>query len=144
MYTYKYPRPAVTVDAVVFCRRSDSNKVLLIQRKHAPYKDYWAFPGGFINIDETAEDAVCRELNEETCLRLNKFIQLGAYSRVDRDPRGRVISIVFCAIVDEELPICGADDAADAQWFDLNSLPSLAFDHNVILTDALAKVKFLL
>lgn len=136
-YTYKYPRPAVTTDCVVFTKEEEP-KVLLIQRGNEPYKGCWAFPGGFMNMEETAEECAVRELKEETGLTVKQIQQIGAYSKVDRDPRGRTISIAYLAIVDAPAAVSGMDDAAKAAWFPLTSLPSLAFDHQDIMTDAIA------
>lgn len=136
-YTYKYPRPAVTTDCVVFTNEEEP-KVLLIQRGNEPYKGYWAFPGGFMNMEETAEECAVRELKEETGLTVKQIQQIGAYSKVDRDPRGRTVSIAYLAIVDAPAAVSGMDDAAKAAWFPLTSLPNLAFDHQDIMTDAIA------
>lgn len=136
-YTYKYPRPAVTTDCVVFTKEKEP-KVLLIQRGNEPYKGCWAFPGGFMNMEETAEECAVRELKEETGLTVNRIRQIGAYSKVDRDPRGRTVSIAYLAIVDAPTAVSGMDDAAKAAWFPLASLPDLAFDHKDIMTDAIA------
>ena len=136
-YTYKYPRPAVTTDCVVFTQEEEP-KVLLIQRGNEPYKGCWAFPGGFMNMEETAEECAVRELKEETGLTVNRIRQIGAYSKVDRDPRGRTVSIAYLAIVDAPTAVSGMDDAAKAAWFPLSSLPDLAFDHQDIMTDAIA------
>lgn len=136
-YTYKYPRPAVTTDCVVFTKEEEP-KVLLIQRGNEPYKGCWAFPGGFMNMEETAEECAVRELKEETGLTVKQIQQIGAYSKVDRDPRGRTISIAYLAIVDAPTAVTGMDDAAKAAWFPLSSLPNLAFDHKDIMADAIA------
>lgn len=136
-YTYKYPRPAVTTDCVVFTKEEEP-KVLLIQRGNEPYKGCWAFPGGFMNMEETAEECAVRELKEETGLTVKQIQQIGAYSKVDRDPRGRTVSIAYLAIVDAPTAVSGMDDAAKAAWFPLSSLPDLAFDHQDIMADAIA------
>lgn len=136
-YTYKYPRPAVTTDCVVFTQEEEP-KVLLIQRGNEPYKGCWAFPGGFMNMEETAEECAVRELKEETGLTVTRIQQIGAYSKVDRDPRGRTVSIAYLAIVDAPTAVSGMDDAAKAAWFPLSSLPDLAFDHQDIMADAIA------
>ena len=135
-YTYKYPRPAVTADCIVITREAEP-KVLLIQRGDQPFKGGWAFPGGFMNMDETTEQCAVRELEEETGLRLSKIQQIGAYSKVDRDPRGRTITVAYLAIVDEPIAVTGQDDAAKAEWWPLSDLPHLAFDHYDIMQDAI-------
>lgn len=136
-YTYEYPRPAVTADCVVITKEA-SPRVLLIQRGYDPYKGCWAFPGGFLNMDETTEQCAIRELEEETGLQLDKVQQIGAYSKVDRDPRGRTITVAYLAVVDEAKDVTGQDDAAKAEWFPLAELPPLAFDHADIMQDAIA------
>ena len=136
-FTYKCPRPAVTADCVVFTKE-DTPKVLLIQRGDDPFKGCWAFPGGFMNMDETTEQCAIRELEEETGLKVEHIQQIGAYSKVDRDPRGRTVTVAYLAIVDSPEVLEGQDDAAQAEWWSLSSLPPLAFDHNDILKDALS------
>ena len=136
-YTYKYPRPAVTADCVVITREAEP-KVLLIQRGDQPFKGGWAFPGGFMNMDETTEQCAVRELEEETGLQLSKIQQIGAYSKVDRDPRGRTVTVAYLAVIDAPVAVTGQDDAAKAEWWPLSSLPILAFDHDEIISDAIA------
>ena len=138
-YTYKYPRPAVTTDCVVFRFEGNKLKTLLIERGNEPYKGCWAFPGGFLKMDEDAEHGALRELEEETGLKLEYVEEFGTFSTVDRDPRGRVISIAFYAITDLT-EVKGADDAAKAQWFSINEIPQLAFDHDIMLEKALARL----
>ncbi|MCH5239408.1 MAG: NUDIX hydrolase [Muribaculaceae bacterium] len=140
MYCYKYPHPAVTADCIVFNKDNDKIYVLLIKRKNEPFKDCWAFPGGFINMEESAEDAAKRELKEETGLEISNVEQLKAYSNPDRDPRERVITIAFIA-ESKIKDVKGSDDAKEGRWFDISNLPSLAFDHEQILTDALNKLR---
>ena len=135
-YTYKYPRPAVTADCVVITKESEP-KVLLIQRGADPYKGCWAFPGGFMNMDETTEQCAIRELEEETGLKVDTIHQIGAYSKVDRDPRGRTITVAYLAIIDKPVVVIGQDDADKAEWFPLSALPKLAFDHDEIMRDAI-------
>lgn len=135
-FTYKYPRPAVTADCVVMTKETTPH-VLLIKRSSDPFKGHWALPGGFMNMDETAEQCAIRELEEETCLKVSSIYQIGAYSKVNRDPRGRTITVAYLATLDAPADVCGQDDAAKAQWFPIDALPPLAFDHNEIMKDAL-------
>ena len=135
-YSYKYPRPAVTADCVVITNEP-LPKVLLIQRGAEPFKGSWAFPGGFMNMDETTEECAIRELEEETGLKVATVHQIGAYSKVDRDPRGRTITVAYLAIIDSPMEVKGQDDAAKADWFPITDLPHLAFDHYDIMTDAI-------
>ena len=134
-YSYKYPRPAVTADCVVITNEP-LPKVLLIQRGAEPFKGSWAFPGGFMNMDETTEECAIRELEEETGLKVTTVHQIGAYSKVDRDPRGRTITVAYLAIIDSPQEVRGQDDAAKAEWFPITELPQLSFDHFDILQDA--------
>jgi 8-oxo-dGTP diphosphatase len=128
---------AVAADIVVFCRQSSTYHVLLIQRKNDPYKLMWALPGGFLEPEEDLKDCALRELQEETGLNLNDIMQVGAYGKPGRDPRGRVISIAFVSVLPEPLPLLyPADDAAQAAWFELTNLPAMAFDHEQIIADA--------
>ena len=135
-YTYKYPRPAVTADCIVITKEAEP-KVLLIQRGDQPFRGCWAFPGGFMNMDETTEQCAIRELEEETGLHISEVYQIGAYSKVDRDPRGRTVTVAYLAIVEKPIAVTGQDDAAKAQWFPLSDLPELAFDHADIMQDAI-------
>ena len=135
-YTYDYPRPAVTADSVVFCNGSDGLSVLLIERANDPFKGCWAFPGGFMDMEENAEDCAKRELMEETGMEVRSLEYIGTFSEVNRDPRGRTITIAYYAVV-EKSDVIGADDASRAKWFPIDSIPSLAFDHEEILRTAL-------
>ncbi len=135
MYTYQYPRAALTTDAIVFVKESEETFVLLIQRGHEPFLNQWALPGGFIEMDETLESACIRELCEETGLAVEQMKQFKVYDAIDRDPRHRTISVVYYAGLPEQLPIKAGDDAANAQWFPIGNLPQLAFDHELILKD---------
>jgi len=149
-YTYKYPRPSVTADCIVITKEAEP-KVLLIERGDDPFKGCWAFPGGFMNMDETTEQCAVRELEEETGLKVNEVHQIGAYSKVDRDPRGRTVTVAYLAIIDAPIAVKGQDDAAKAQWFPLSAFldkpsgkaerPELAFDHDEIMRDAIKKYK---
>ena len=135
-YTYDYPRPAVTADSVVFCNGSDGLSVLLIERANDPFKGCWAFPGGFMDMEENAEDCAKRELMEETGMEVRSLEYIGTFSEVNRDPRGRTITFAYYAVV-EKSDVIGADDASRAKWFPIDSIPSLAFDHEEILRTAL-------
>ena len=139
-FCYKYPHPAVTTDYVIFGFDGQQLKVLLVERGIDPYMGHWAFPGGFLKMDETAEQGALRELKEETGLSAAYIEQLGAFSDVKRDPRERVITIAFYALVRIE-SVKGGDDAADARWFGLNEIPPLAFDHDHILRVAQKRLR---
>ena len=139
-YCYKYPHPAVTSDCVIFGFDGVAIKVLLIQRGIEPYKGKWAFPGGFMNIDETIEECAKRELEEETGLKASSVEQFHTFSDVNRDPRERVITVAHYALVRLE-EVKGGDDARSAQWFAMNEIPSLAFDHDRILRIAVNRLK---
>ena len=140
----------MTADCIVITKEAEP-KVLLIERGDEPFKGCWAFPGGFMNMDETTEQCAIRELEEETGLHISEVHQIGACSKVDRDPRGRTVTVVYLAIVDEPITVKGQDDAAKAQWFPLSAFldkpsgkaerPELAFDHDEILPDAVKKYK---
>ena len=139
MFSYPYPRPAVTVDAIVFRTDQRETEVLLIRRAKEPFKDRWAAPGGFIDMDETPEDAALRELNEETGISGLELYQFHTYGAVNRDPRHRTISIAFTGILKNHgQQAIGGDDAAEADWFPINELPPLAFDHDEIVAGAIA------
>lgn len=133
-YNYAYPHPAVTADIVLFSVMEERLKVLLIRRKQAPYEGCWALPGGFVGIDESVDACAMRELKEETGLEGIYLEQLYTFGRPDRDPRERVISVAYFALTPMEgLSLNPGTDAADARWFDLESLPELAFDHPDII-----------
>lgn len=134
-YTYEYPRPAVTADCVVITKETVP-QVLLVERGNEPYKGCWALPGGFLEMNETTDQCAIRELKEETGLDVQEVWQIGAYSKVDRDPRGRNVCVAYLAIIDVPKAVTGLDDAAKAQWFPIDALPPLAFDHEDIMRDA--------
>lgn len=139
MYTYQYPRPSVTADCVVFGYKEGELFALLIQRANEPFKGKWALPGGFVDDNESAENAAYRELKEETGIdNIPAFEQFHTFSTPGRDPRGHTISIAFLAFVNKDAynPY-GSDDASNAGWFRVNAIPPLAFDHEEILSKAL-------
>ncbi len=135
MYTYQYPRAAVTTDAIVFVKEGNEKFVLLIERGGEPFKNKWALPGGFIEMDELLETACKRELEEETGLKVDKMTQFKTYDAVDRDPRHRTISTIYFTEHDKKQQVTGGDDAARADWFPISDLPELAFDHKQILEE---------
>ena len=141
-YVYDWPRPMVTADAAVFAMVEGRAELLLIQRGHEPYKDHWALPGGFVEIDEDLETAAARELAEETGLTNVPLEQLHAFGKPGRDPRGRTITVVYFGIADRNwAQIAADDDAAQARWFDIESLPAMAFDHDGIARCAIERLK---
>jgi len=142
-YIYDWPRPMVTVDAVVFAFLKNKAKLLLIKRRNEPFKGKWALPGGFVGIDEEIEAAAARELAEETGIAGVPLEQMHTFGNVGRDPRGRQITIAFMGIATERKnKIKAGDDAAEARWFDIVKLPKdLAFDHNEVAKFAINKLK---
>ncbi|MDE6143970.1 MAG: NUDIX hydrolase [Muribaculaceae bacterium] len=144
-YHYRYPHAAITADCVIFGFNEKAMKILLIERGNEPYLGYWALPGGFMRIDETIEECASRELREETNLNNVYIDQFRVYSRVNRDPRERVVTVAFIALVKpEDYNVIAGDDAAKAMWFDENMLPPLAFDHREIILDAREYLKEIL
>lgn len=142
-YTYKYPRPALTVDIILLKIVGQSAEVLLIQRKNDPFKGMWAFPGGFMDIDESTLSAAYRELEEETGIKDVKLNQFSVFDAVGRDPRGRTVSVVYYGIIKKEGILYNSvagDDASRAEWFNVNELNELAFDHMEILEKFSSKV----
>lgn len=139
-YTYLYPHPAIACDCVVFGFDGSGLQILLIERGNEPCKGMWAFPGGFMQIDETAEACARRELREETTLDIRMLKQLGAFSGIHRDPRERVVSIAFYALV-QPSAVTGGDDASDARWYPIDDVPQLAFDHDFILRKAMQQLR---
>lgn len=131
--------PLLTVDGVVLVRdpdRPDATRVLLIRRKNDPFRSRWALPGGFVDVGEDPDDAVAREVAEETGLTGLEFEQFRVYGAPDRDPRGHTVSVVYVAEIEEPAPaVRGGDDAAEAAWFDVEEVPQMAFDHGEILRD---------
>lgn len=142
MYTYKYPHPAVTTDSVIFGFDGTSINILLIERGIEPFKGTWALPGGFLNMDETVEEGANRELREETNIKDVYLEQFHVFSSVNRDPRERVLTVAFFALVSKkDFDVIAGDDAARAKWFQWNQLPTLAFDHADIIRMARGKLQ---
>jgi 8-oxo-dGTP diphosphatase len=134
-FCYDYPRPALTVDAVVLRNAVSVPEILLIRRKHPPFGGNWALPGGFVNEEEDLLDAAIRELSEETGIHIPIMSQFRTYGNPKRDPRHRTVTVVYIAWLDTNyLPVAG-DDAAEAKWFALDQLPEMAFDHAGIISD---------
>lgn len=139
-YQYKYEHPAVTTDCVIFTYEDWKLKVLLVRRGGEPYKGEWALPGGFLRSDETAKEGAMRELQEETGLVASAIGELGVFSDPKRDPRERVITIAFYALV-KPSEVVGGDDADEAAWYSIDALPALAFDHADIINTALERLR---
>ncbi|MBS0000990.1 MAG: NUDIX hydrolase [Cyclobacteriaceae bacterium] len=141
-FTYNFPRPAVTTDTLVFREGEHCIEVLLIKRRKDPYKDYWALPGGFLEIEETPEDGARRELKEETGLIIDVLKEVGTFGEIDRDPRGRTITIAFYTFVKNAVnqPFAKTD-ATKVKWTSIKELPDMAFDHREILKEGLLKLK---
>ncbi len=141
-YHYKYPRPALTVDCVVFGIDEAALKVLLIERAEPPFRGKWALPGGFVEIDEDISVAAARELSEETGIDKVYLEQLYTFGEPGRDPRGRVVTVAYYGLVNrvEHVPQA-ASDAAQAKWFEVRDLPPLAFDHKKILPVAIERLR---
>jgi 8-oxo-dGTP diphosphatase len=141
-FTYAYARPALTVDCVVFGLDAGELKMLLVERGIEPFRGRWALPGGFVRVDETLEEAARRELREETGLERLFLEQLYSFGAVDRDPRERVVSVAYYALVKlADHRVQAATDAASAAWFAVHDLPRLAFDHEEISDVALARLR---
>ena len=140
-FTYAHPRPAVTVDIVLFAQHEGGPSVLLIRRAHDPFQGAWALPGGFVDEMEDLDAAAVRELEEETGLKAIPLQQIGAFGKPGRDPRGHTVSIAYAAWLDSAAQAMPGDDAAEAAWHPLNALPALAFDHDEIIALARAKME---
>ncbi|KAL3134050.1 hypothetical protein ABBQ32_008479 [Trebouxia sp. C0010 RCD-2024] len=137
-YTYRYPRPGLTVDACIVSKQTPP-KILLIKRQKAPCKDQWALPGGFVDENEPLDKAAARELQEETSVNPKDVLltQVGAFGDPDRDPRGWQVSVAYAALVPStDMGVKAADDATEADWYDVTALPALAFDHKLIIRTA--------
>jgi len=137
MYSYQYPHPAVTTDIVIFTIRDAQLKLLLIKRKGEPYKGMWALPGGFLQLDESLEEGARRELEEETGLSGVYLEQLYTFGHPERDPRERVITVAYYALIpSERIHLRAATDAEAIGWFAMDEMPVLAFDHPKIVNVA--------
>jgi 8-oxo-dGTP diphosphatase len=143
-HCYDHPRPALTVDIALFHRSGNRVDVLLIKRAREPFKGQWAFPGGFVDKDESLDDAAARELFEETALSSIHLEQIGAFGDPGRDPRGHTVSVVFAAVLDHRVRARAADDACEVAWHSASNPPGLAFDHKKILSFALKRMAGLL
>lgn len=143
-YTYDHPRPALTVDIVIFTLRENHLQGLLVRRADEPFAGMWALPGGFVHLEEGLEEAALRELGEETGLTEAYLEQLYTYGDPLRDPRGRVVTVAYFALIPADAPVRfeGGRDAAQASWFCLNQLPPLAFDHAEIVAYALRRLRY--
>lgn len=145
-YSYTHPRPSVTVDVVLFTFSEGELRTLLIQRAGPPFAGQWALPGGFVRMDESLDDAAQRELLEETGVRDVYLEQLYTFGEPGRDPRGRVITVVYFALLSEDqaarMVVRGGDDAQDARWWNVDALPDLAFDHKPIVDYALQRLRW--
>ncbi|MCB9114074.1 MAG: NUDIX hydrolase [Caldilineaceae bacterium] len=145
-FAYQYPRPAVTVDIILFVFQQDQLRVLLIRRANDPYKGKWALPGGFVGEQENLYDAALRELKEETNVSNVYLEQLYTFGEPGRDPRARVITVAYFALLSAEevaqQEVHGASDAGEARWWDIYDLPELAFDHQRILDYALQRLRW--
>ena len=137
MFTYQYPRPAVTVDMVILHRTASGLEILLIERLNNPFAGCWALPGGFVDENEDLADAAARELREETSLVGVELHQFGAFGKPGRDPRGHTITVAYWGYTDNPQLASAADDAKTLRWFPINNLPPLAFDHAEIIAEAL-------
>lgn len=131
----------VTVDVVVIRTINGQKEILLIQRKNEPFKNQWALPGGFVDNHEDLITAARRELEEEANVKVFDLQQIKTYGNPYRDPRGYMVSVAYFATVDATIQATAADDAKEVKWFNINELPSLAFDHEMIIADALNQFK---
>jgi 8-oxo-dGTP diphosphatase len=143
MHTYNYPRPALTVDCIVFGLDAELElKIMLIKRDISPFQGEWAIPGGFVRMDETLEQSALRELREETGIHDVFLEQLYTFGDLERDPRDRTITVSYYALINlVEQEIQAATDASEANWFRISEIPKLAFDHDQILQTAIARLR---
>ena len=140
---HNFPKPSVTVDMVIYTIHENDLKILLVKRGIEPFKDKWALPGGFVRIEESLEDAAKRELQEETGVKDVYLEQLYSFGEPKRDPRGRVITIAYIALVNSEnVNLKSTTDVSEVQWFSIKKIPSLAFDHKKILEYSLKRLRW--
>ena len=139
-YTYEYPRPMLCVDMVILRKLEEQTEILLIKRGHEPFQDHWALPGGFIEMEEDLIESAYRELEEETHITNMELQQLKTYGKPGRDPRGRTVSVVFGAFLEVEQEAQAGDDAKEAEWFSIDKLPKLAFDHDLIVEESIENI----
>ncbi len=140
-YTYKYPKPSITTDCIIFSDKIINRKVLLIKRKNEPFKNKWALPGGFLDMEEDIVDCALRELKEECGIEGIHLEQFYTVGTLGRDPRGRTVSVIYIGFVDDNTAdIKAGDDASEAAFFNIDSLPELAFDHLEIITKAIKHI----
>lgn len=140
---HKFEKPSVTVDIIIFTVKDNDLKVLLVKRAIEPFKDMWAIPGGFVRINESLEEAAKRELQEETNVKAEYLEQLYTFGATNRDPRGRVITVAYMALINaDKVKLKAATDVSEAKWFSAFELPKLAFDHDKILNYALKRLRW--
>ncbi len=140
-FSYRYPRPSVTVDTLIFCLEEAQVKLLLVKRGNEPFKDHWALPGGFVDADEGLDTAAARELQEETALADVALAQCASYGDKGRDPRGHTVTVAYAAVILSSQGVKAGDDAKDAQFFAFGQLPpALAFDHRKIIEETWARL----
>lgn len=144
MVTSVHPHPALTVDIVTFTLRENRLQVLLVRRAENPYAGMWALPGGFVRLEESLESAAGRELEEETGVPQAYLEQLYTFGEPQRDPRGRVVTVAYFALIPSDAPVRteGGSDTSQARWFPLDDLPRLAFDHSEIVAYALRRLRY--
>ncbi|OQY26702.1 MAG: NUDIX hydrolase [Candidatus Cloacimonetes bacterium 4572_55] len=141
-FTYEYPRPALTVDCVIFGFKEEGLKLLLIQRSEYPFRGEWALPGGFVEMEESLDQAARRELEEETGVKNVYIEQLHTFGGMDRDPRGRTVTVAYYSLVNlDDYPPRAGSDAQRAKWFPIHEVPKLAFDHQDILACAIKRLQ---
>jgi len=143
-FVYEYERPALTVDIIVFTIIKDNLNILLIKRKNKPYKNKWALPGGFVDSKENIKKAAIRELEEETNIITNNLYEFKVFGDYGRDPRGWTVTIPYICFVKNNINIKAKSDAKNIRFFEINKLPDLAFDHNIIIKEALFSLEIIL